>query len=218
MVGVFSPDRARVGRIWTDNDAKKVVPAGDRTASFNVSCMELWRKGYLGTIGAGPAGHPPAYSWGPPASRLIRHLQKGHKDVELDRQSLDRLITWVDLNGPYYPTTYTAYPHNPPGRCPLGRGEFATLGRLAGFTIPQVTRTDQFQGPMISFDRPERSPCLASLKQDPVKHDEAPAIIRRGQQPLQTRPRADMPGFIPREKDLKPQAHLQKYRDIEVDR
>ena len=202
--------------------AKKVVLAGDRTASFNVSYMELWRKGYLGTIGAGPAGHLPAYSWGSHASRLIRNLQKGrkqkgHEDIKLDRQSLDRLITWVDINGPYYPTTYTAYPHNPPGRCPLDRGELATLGRLTGFTLQQVTRTDQCKGPMISFDRPELSPCLASLEQDPAKHDEALAIIRQGQRRLQARPRADMPGFVPWEKDLKRQAHLEKYRGIELD-
>ncbi len=202
--------------------AKKVVLAGDRTASFNVSYMELWRKGYLGTIGAGPAGHLPAYSWGSHRSRLIRclqegHKQKGHQDLKLDRQSLDRLITWVDLNGPYYPTTYTAYPHNPPGRCPLDRGELARLGRLAGFTLRQVTRTSDCLGPMISFDRPELSPCLATLEQDPLKYDEALAIIRQGQRRLHARPRADMPGFVPWEKDLQRQAHLQKYRRIDLD-
>ncbi len=197
--------------------AKKVVLAGDRTASFNVSYMELWRQGYLGTIGAGPAGHLPAYSWGSHTSRLIRHLQKGHQDVELDEESLDRLITWVDLNGPYYPTTYTAYPHNPPGRCPLDRNELAELGRLAGFTVAQVTRTDQCRGPMISFDRPELSPCLKSLEHDPTKHAQALAIIRRGQKTLQSRPRADMAGFVPWERDLQRQAHLEKYREIEAE-
>lgn len=89
--------------------------------------------------------------------------------------------------------------------------------RLAGFSIPQVTRADQCKGPMISFDRPELSPCLATLQQDPVKHGQALAIIRRGQQQLQTRPRADMPGFTPWEKDLQRQAHLHKYRHIELE-
>lgn len=126
--------------------AQKVVLAGDRTASFNVSYMELWRKGNLGTIGAGPAGHLPAYSWGSHASGLIQHLRKGHKDVKLDSERLDRLITWVDLNGPYYPTTYCAYPHNPPGRCPLGRKELRKLGGLAGFNINQMTRSSDCRG------------------------------------------------------------------------
>lgn len=120
-----------------------------------------------------------------------------------------------DLNGPYYPTTYTAYPHNPPGRCPLNRDELATLGRLAGFTIPQVTRTDQCKGPMISFDRPELSPCLATLEHDPAERAEALAIIRRGQQQLQARPRADMAGFVTWERDLQRQAEVEKYRGVE---
>jgi len=198
-----------------EKGAKKVVLAGDRTASFNVSYMELWRKGYLGTLGAGPAGHLPAYSWGSHGSRLIRHLRDGHNDVGLDAESMDRLITWVDLNGPYYPTTYTAYPHNPPGRCPLDRNELAALGRMTGFAVGQVTRADQCRGPMISFDRPEMSPCLATLENDPVKHEQALAMIREGRRRLQARPRADMPGFVAWERDLQRQAHLAKYREIE---
>jgi hypothetical protein len=197
--------------------AAKVVLAGDRTASFNISYMELWGKGYLGTIGAGPAGHLPAYSWGSHGSRLIMHLRKGHEDVKLDAEGLDRLITWVDLNGPYYPTTYCAYPHNPPGRCPLDRREIAALGRLAGFRLNQVTRSDQCRGPMISFDRPELSPCLTRLKADPAKYDKALAIIREGRRRLQSRPRADMPGFVPWEKDQKRKAHRKKYLAIEQD-
>lgn len=197
--------------------ARKVVLAGDRTASFNVSYMELWRKGYQGTIGAGPAGHLPAYSWGSHASRLIQHLRKGHKGVKLDSESLDRLITWVDLNGPYYPTTYCAYPHNPPGRCPLDRKELEKLGGLAGFNLKQVTRTSDCKGPMISFCRPEMSPCLVGLKGKPAKYAEALAIIRQGQLQLQERPRADMPGFVPWERDLQRQAHREKYLAIERD-
>lgn len=197
--------------------AQKVVLAGDRTASFNVSYMELWRKGYLGTIGAGPAGHLPAYSWGSHASRLIQHLLKGHKNVKLDSESLDRLITWVDLNGPYYPTNYCAYPHNPPGRCPLDRKELKTLGGLAGFNLNQVTRSSDCKGPMISFDRPQMSPCLVALKGDEAKYAEALAIIRKGQRRLQERPRADMPGFVPWERDRQRQAHRQKYLAIELD-
>ena len=195
--------------------AAKVILAGDRTASFNVSYMELWGKGYLATVGAGPAGHLPAYSWGAHRSKLIAHLRKGHKDVKLDPEGLDRLITWADLNGPYYPTTYTAYPHNPPGRCPLDRRELGTLGKLAGFNVGQVTRTDQCRGPMISFDRPELSPCLARIKTDRTRYEKALAIIRQGQQRLRTRPRADMPGFVPWAKDLWRQAHLRKYSGIE---
>jgi len=197
--------------------AEKIVLAGDRTASFNVSYMEFWWKGYLGAIGAGPAGHLPAYSWGSHASRLIKHLRKGHKDLKLDSESIDRLITWVDLNGPYYPTTYCAYPHNPPGRCPLDRKELQKLGGLTGFNLAQVTRTSDCKGPMISFDRPQMSPCLVGLKDEPTKYAEALSLIREGQRRLEERPRADMPGFVPWEKDRQRQAHRDKYLAIELD-
>ena len=38
----------------TREAADKIVLAGDRTAPFNVFCVELWRKGFVGGIGAGP--------------------------------------------------------------------------------------------------------------------------------------------------------------------
>ena len=134
---------------------------------------------------------------------------------KLDRESLDRLMTWVDINGPYYPTTYCAYPHNPPGRCSLNRRELETLGRLTGFTIEQVIRSSDCKGPMISFDRPALSPCLSGLEGTPARYAEALSIIGEGQRRLKERPRADMPGFVPWERDLERQAHREKYLTIE---
>ena len=37
-------------------------------------------------------------------SELIQMLEKGHHGVELDREAWDRLITWIDLNGPCHGT------------------------------------------------------------------------------------------------------------------
>ena len=37
-------------------------------------------------------------------SELVQMLQKGHYGVELDREAWDRLITWIDLNGPCHGT------------------------------------------------------------------------------------------------------------------
>ncbi len=37
-------------------------------------------------------------------SELVQMLEKGHHDVELDPEGWDRLITWIDLNVPYYGT------------------------------------------------------------------------------------------------------------------
>jgi len=197
--------------------AKKVILAGDKAPAFNVSYMELWNKGYVAAIGAGPAGHLPAYSWGSHTSKLIKHLRKGHQKVKLDSESLDRLITWVDLNGPYYPTTYCAYPlDHTAGRCPLNSGHVRTLGRLTGIRYEQLWKVSDYKGPMISFDRPELSPCLARLKKDSPEYAKALAIIRAGQKQLQARPRADMPGFVPWKTDLERRAHLAKYRGIEL--
>jgi hypothetical protein len=185
--------------------------------AFNVSYMELWGKGYVGAIGAGPARHLPAYSWGSHVSPLIQMLRAGHQKVNLDPESLDRLITWIDLNGPYYPTTYCAYPNNPPGRSPLNRKELERLGNLAGFTSKEVTRTDQYKGPMISFDRPELSPCLTAVADNQPDRERALAIIREGARRLTERPRADMPGFVPWKKDLERRTHLEKYQKLELD-
>jgi len=196
--------------------AKKIVLAGDRTASFNVSYMELWRQGYVGGIGAGPAGHLPPRSWGSHASQLVQHIRKGHENVKLDAESMNRLITWTDLNGPYYPTAYCAYPYNTPGRCPLNEEEMKTLGELTGFSPEEVTYASRYKGPMISFDRPEMSPCLASLSKNSRKYRKALALIRKGQERIKKRPRADMPGFTPWERDLQRMAHLKKYRMIEA--
>ena len=37
-------------------------------------------------------------------SELIQMLSKGHHNVKLDREAWDRLITWIDLNGPCHGT------------------------------------------------------------------------------------------------------------------
>jgi hypothetical protein len=46
------------------------------------------------------------------ASRLITLLQEGHEGVQLDQESLDRVVTWIDLNIPYYDNTAVTRPSN----------------------------------------------------------------------------------------------------------
>ena len=43
-------------------------------------------------------------------SELVQMLQKGHHGVELDREAWDRIITWIDLNGPCHGTWGDVYP------------------------------------------------------------------------------------------------------------
>jgi len=180
------------------HDGSVLNLAGDKDFIFNASYNELWRKGYVKVVGAGPAEIQQAYSWGSHASRLIKTLRGEHHGVKLTAEEMDRLITWVDLNAPYYPDYATAYPDNLAGRCPLDNGQIGRLRQLTRVDFVGNASFNGNQGPLISFDRPELSPCLASLAD---KHSdayrEALAIITSGQKNLKDRPDCDMPGFQP---------------------
>jgi len=169
--------------------AGKVVLAGDLARSFNISYMELRRKNLVKVVGAGPPEVQMPYSWGSHASRIIKVLREGHNDLRLDAESFDRLVTWIDINAPYYPSYASAYPSNLYGRCPLNNRQLAALTKLTGKKL-----TGQHHEPLISFTRPELSPCLAHLKEKGgPPYAEALAIIRAGGQMLAERPRMDTP-------------------------
>lgn len=185
----------------------KLNLAGDRNPVFNTSYSELWRKGFIKAIGAGPAETQPPYAWGSHPSRLVATLKKDHYGVKLDRDSLDKIATWIDINAPYYPSYFSAYPDHPYGRSPLDTQQLARLQQLGVWT-KDVTQ--------IVFERPELSPGLAKFtdKNDP-HYQEALAIIRTGKDLLAKRPRADMPGFQPAAIDQQRDARYLRRRQIE---
>ena len=168
--------------------AGKVILSGDLDRCFNFSYMELRRKNLVRVVGAGPPEVQMPYSWGSHASKLVKVLRKGHNDVRLDAEALDRIVTWIDINAPYYPSYASAYPQNLYGRCPLDAKQLARLSKLVGTNL-----AGRHHEPSVSFSRPEVSPCLAPLKEKggPV-YDEALAIIRAGGDGLAKRPRMDM--------------------------
>ncbi len=199
----------------------KLNLAPDRTITFNTAYNDLWRKGYVGGVGAGPAEVQPARSWGSHASKLMQVLRTpdfaGHEDVKLSKEEFDRIATWLDLNGVYYPTYACAYPESLTGRSPLDGKQLARLAELTGVGFVHLRSYNANQGPQVSLARPELSRCLAKFSDhnDP-KYHEALAIIRAGKEMLATRPRGDMAGFTPCEKD---QLREEKYalrRQIEV--
>ncbi|MCP4785728.1 MAG: hypothetical protein GY903_25180 [Fuerstiella sp.] len=196
---------------------QKVILAGDKGFAFNASYSELQHKGYTGAIGAGPAGHLPAKTWGSLTSPLIKLLADGHYDVKLDKESMDRLCTWIDLNSPYYPTTYSSRLGPGPGRNPLTSEQTSRFFTLTGLNQNNVGEAQYFNGPVVSFDRPEKSPCLEPLKKDQAAYEEVLAIIRSGKNSLEEQPRADMPGreLLLHAIDRRRQAHRKKYSDIE---
>jgi len=187
---------------------EKLVLAGDRGLIFNASYVNLWTKGALTVVGAGPPEIKQAYSWGSHASRLTR-FQEGtnkHADVKLTADELERIVTWVDLNAPYYPSYASAYPQNPYGRSPLSGGQIDKLKQL-GMDTGIID---------ISFDRPEMSPGLAKLPKDDPRYGEALAIIREGQQALKKNPNPDSAGFVACEADQKRERKYELRAEIEL--
>lgn len=175
--------------------ADTLVLAGDRDLVFNASYNELWRKGFIAAVGAGPAQIQQAKSWGSHASRLVRTLLDGHHDVRLSPEEFDRIVTWIDINAPYYPEYASAYPDNLAGRSPLDNAQIARLTRLTGVRFADLMGFNRDKGPQIAFDRPGLSPCVQGLGRKARR--EAVEIITAGRDRLRERPRADMDGFVP---------------------
>ncbi|MBI2301595.1 MAG: hypothetical protein HYU66_22055 [Armatimonadetes bacterium] len=189
---------------WGGSAADKVVLAGDRDLTFNTSYNELWRRGLIKVVGAGPAETQPAYAWGSTTSRLTKVLEADHHGVRVDPESYERVVTWIDLNAPYYPSYATAHPGNLAGRAPLDNVQLKRLSELTGLPFPDLAGFSTNRGPQVSFDRPELSPCLAGLTGDSRR--EALAIVAAGAAELAARPEADAPGFTPCEADQRREA------------
>jgi len=180
---------------------EKLNLAGDLGLVFNTSYTELRSKGYVNVPGAGPYQVLPPKSWGSHASPVVKVLLEGHEDaqidekVKLDPESFDRIVTWIDVNAPYYPDYSSAYRDNLYGRSPLDARQLGRLSELVG-----VNLSDRKHPGLVNFTRPELSPCLAKLanRSDPDeerRYQEALVIIRSGRDLLAQRPRADMPDF-----------------------
>jgi len=185
--------------------AEKLLLAGGRSLAFSVSYNQLWRKKIINAVGAGPADILPPYSWGSHVSRLVDVIRSGHNDVKLDKESFDRIVTWIDINGPYYPFYESAYPDNLFGRSPLDDRQLRRLSELTGVDfLKRNKKSYQETEWQVDFTRPELSMCLAKFtdKNDP-KYKEALAIIRAGAAMLAKRPRMDMPGAKPAGIDVK---------------
>jgi hypothetical protein len=175
--------------------------APDRDLVFNTAYNELWRKSFVEVPGAGPATTQEARAWGSHASKLGQVLLDKYRD-RLSPEEFDRVVTWIDLNAPYYPSYASAYPENLAGRAPLTNAQLARLEQLTGVALRGQASHNGNRGPQVSFDRPELSPCLAGIPEvDSPGYAEAVGIIRAGAGQLAARPDADMPGFEPAEID-----------------
>jgi len=180
------------------NEAGKLNLAGDLNLAFNTSYCELRGKGYVHVVGAGPFQVQAPLSWGSHTSRLVKVLLDGHQDPEVNRQihlsreDFDRIVTWIDINAPYYPEYSSgAFGGNLYGRSPLDAAQLERLSQLTGMNLKIRGSLEQ-----VSFTRPELSPCLAGLSdRSAAAYEEALAILRAGRDALQRNPRPDMPNY-----------------------
>lgn len=211
--------------------AEKLNLSGDKELVFNYSYTNLMRLSpsyykraeheqnekeklpLVSSVGAGPVKILPPYSWGSHRSRLVKMLQEGHKDLKLDAESMDRIITWIDLNAPYYPSHASYYSGNTAGRSPINHQQLLELGQLVsqspngseyGWSKVNEYANNQFAklmgqyGPLMNFTRPEYSFCLQGFEdKNSDEYQRALELIRLGQRNMQQHPRADMPGFVP---------------------
>ncbi len=234
-----------------DGEAWKINLSGDKGIVFNQAYTHLmrlspaeWRKQtpteqkpWVSSVGAGPVKVLPPYSWGSSRSRLIDMLMKGHMAtdgkarVKLNKESLDRLVTWIDLNCPYYPSHVTYYGNNTTGRSPLNHKDLAELGKLIlasstgkqygwsnvkEYTCGQIGRIMAKYGSPVNFTRPDKSLCLTGF--DSIHSPgylRALALIRKGAKNLITHPRLDMADFQPCQADQARLDYLAKRQGIE---
>ncbi len=209
----------------------KLNLAADRDLVFNTSYINLWNSSYIKCIGAGPAELLDNHVWGSLVSPLVQeldnpkipeHIESKLKE-KLTKEDKDRICTWIDLNGVYYPYYESIRPNNLSGRSPLDPKELNRLGELTGIRYARIAHFNLYKAPEFCFERPELSPALNHLleklhKQYPGISDEQLkqngswqemlTIIRTGAVRLREHPRADMPGFVPCQKDLE---RLKKY-------
>jgi hypothetical protein len=206
---------------------------GDRGPAFNVSYTQhrsrspaVWEpkhatgdKPLICSVDAGPVAVLPPYAWGSHRSRLVDLLREGHEDVKPDKESMERIVTWIDLNTPYYPTHATAYPTHTFGRCPLDHKQLARLGQLVAagprgkqygwktvnrYSGGRLRALIAERGSPINFTRPEHSLVLKAFDdRTSTAYVDALGLIRAGGEMLKQRSRADMPGFVPCEFERK---------------
>ena len=195
---------------------QKLLLCGDRSMTFAASYKALFLKHAINCLGTGKAPILQPYTWGSTRSPIIERLDKGHQGIKLAPDEMDALVTWIDLNGPYYPTYDCAYPNNLAGRCPLDNNQVARLGKLVGLEFRRFIGYGANRGALVSFDRPELSPCLSGLPKNSTEYKEALAIIQAGQVQLKAHPEADREGFVPAANALNREKFYEERRQIEL--
>ena len=194
---------------------KRLILAGDRNLYFNASYIDLQLPGQkaIYVVGGGPAEIQEAYSWGSHASlltKIVTNQHHTHVKTDLSKEDQERIITWIDLNAPYYPTYESAYPNSLTGRSPINSTQLKRLSEITGIDFVSLNIFTRQERALITFERPELSPCLKKIK-DKKLYDEALAIITLGKENLENIPRCDMENFVPCKMD---QLRMKRFNDL----
>lgn len=192
--------------------------AGDLGLVFNTSYLELhiksarrWEpdapgapKLLIKAVHDGPPEVLPPYAWGSHRSRLVDVARSEHYGAKLSGEALERIVTWIDLNAPYYGSYHSVYGENVYGRAPLENRQMSLLAELTGLPYrrpEEHTRLNhrpvagtELAGSQVDFTRPELSLCLAGIRATDPRYAKAVEIIRQGQANLRRQPREDMLG------------------------
>lgn len=203
--------------------ADRLILAPDKELIFNASYVQLFRRwgmpeALVHTLGLGLAPVLPAYATGAHQSRLIEVLEEGHHSVALSTEEMERIVTWIDIGGPYFGSYASAHPDHLAGRSPLSVQETRRLVDLTGIAYNPEGVNSFNHWLWVSFERPELSPCLQDMDKASEAYREALAIIEAGRERLLQRPGADMPGFVPAPEHLEREEKYERLRERELQR
>lgn len=212
---------------------KRLDLTGGKTDFFNVSYDCLARENQGGR-GSPYVNWIPTYNgqewnilevrpktWGSPVSKLAEVVLGGHPDetgkarVTLDERSRRRLLSWIDLNVPYYGSSETAYPEKVGCRQILPDNLDAVLADVAKRRCAECHAQGKVpRREWVRITEPEFNPFLIaplaktsggsekcgravfSSKQDP-DYQAILAAFKPVEEMLKARPRMDMPGGKP---------------------
>ena len=190
----------------------------DKTRFFNLAFDSLTMKGLVSTINCNN-GHEDnipqiaPYAFGSHKSKLIEQLDSGGQGKLLSADERDRLVTWIDLNGPYYGT----YEHERPERY-VGRDALPAypqiMESLQKANCTRCHHTALGADYQLNLTHPEWSAALTAPlakaaggrglcgeggfadRNDPT-YRSVLSLLNAAAEELRQRPRMDMPGAVP---------------------
>jgi hypothetical protein len=211
---------------------KRLDLSGGKTDFFNVSYDCLARENQGGR-GSPYVNWIPTYNgqewnilqvapktWGSPVSKLAENILTGHPDkdgkprVSLDDRERRRVLSWIDLNVPYYGTSETSHPNNPGCRQIMPPRLKEVLADVSKRRCAECHKQGMPRREWVRITEPELNTFLVAPlarsaggsqkcgkavfagKSDP-DYQAILALFKPIEEALKKTPRTDMPGSVP---------------------